>query len=120
MDLAAVLAGAITLPAEGKGTWRSDVTVVGEAEGWVFFDSAWWPGWTVTVDGVETPVYEAFGGRLVPVPAGEHVVVSELSLTEVKLGALAGLAAVVSAGLWVAWPRIRRRRAGTQPASTSR
>jgi hypothetical protein len=88
-----------------------DVTVDAPADGWLFMDRAWWPGWSVTVDGQPAPVLEASGAQLVAVPAGTHRVVAELTLDEVKLGAVAGLLAVVAGGVWVGWPTVRRRRA---------
>ena len=90
---------------------RHEATVDAPGAGWVWFDRAWWSGWRVTVDGRDAPIYEALGGQMVAVPAGRHVLVAELTLWEVQLGA--GIAMVgLALGLgWVWFPR-RRREAG--------
>jgi hypothetical protein len=96
-----------------------DITVDAPADGWLFMDRAWWPGWSVTVDGAPATVLEASGAQLVAVPAGTHRIVAELTLDEVKMGAAVGLVALVLAAGWVAWPAVRRRRTD-QDGATSR
>ena len=77
------------------------------AAGYVWIDRAWWPGWTVTVDGVRVRPFRALAGQLVPVDAGSH----EIRLHLVPWDALIGLGAAVVATLLAASWVLRGRRA---------
>lgn len=108
LDLEAALATAQPKQTIERTSGRHELVVDAKSDGWVFFDSGWWPSWEVSVDGLAVAQYEALGGRLVEVPAGTHTLVSSLTLREVTAGASAGVIAV-SVGLAWAWlPRHRR------------
>lgn len=111
IDAAAAVAAAVPVQTVMDSMLRHEALVEAPAPGWVWFDRAWWPGWRMTIDGRDTPVYEALGGQLVVVPAGRHRLVAELTLWDVQLGMAIGL---VGLGLGVGWvwlPRRRRARA---------
>ncbi len=60
---------------------------------WLFLSDTHYPGWSATVDGVETHVYRAnLAGRAVRLSAGEHEIVFTYAPSSVSLGLL--LAAV--------------------------
>jgi hypothetical protein len=112
LDAEAVVDAAQSVRTIDRSELRHHVTLEAPAPGWVFFDSAWWPGWQVTLDGEEARQYEALGGRLVPVPAGSHTLVSELTLWEVRLGAMIGALGLVVGVAWALWPRRPSARVG--------
>jgi hypothetical protein len=116
-----VLAVAEAVPARtvNLSTTRHEIVIDAPSEGYVWFDSAWWPSRRVTVDGAEAADYFAMGGHLVLVPGGTHTVVAELTLREVQLGAFAGVVAFAVAIGW-AWLPARRRRGSRGYASRSR
>jgi hypothetical protein len=52
-----------------------EVAVQAPAEGWLILGDAYYPGWTATVNGVQSRVYSAYLAlRAVPVPAGKSSV----------------------------------------------
>jgi hypothetical protein len=109
IDASAAVASAVPLQTISQTPLRHEAVVDAPTEGWVWFDRAWWPGWRLTIDGRDSPVYKALGGQLVAVPAGRHELIAELTLWEVKLGAAIGLVGL-ALGLGWAWlPRWRRR-----------
>lgn len=62
----------------GRTTWsrpdpnRFHVTVAGSPGGWLVVREGWYPGWTATVNGAETPVLRVdHAFRAVRVPAGD-------------------------------------------------
>ena len=81
------------------------------ADGYVFIDRSWWPGWQVSVDGVGVTPQRAWGGQLVPVPAGAHAVEERLVPWDAGLGALLSIGSLTIIGVW-AW---RRRTPGQMP-----
>jgi hypothetical protein len=107
MDLAAVEASAVSLDVltrDAEGLWAF---VEAPADGWVWIDRAWWPGWTTTVDGQPVEALQALGGQLVRVTAGHH----EISQALVPWDALAGLAVgILALVVAVAWASRGRRR----------
>ena len=120
IDASAAVAAAVPLDTLARSTVRHEAVVEAPEPGWVFFDRAWWPSWRVTIDGRESPVYEALGGQLISVPAGRHIVVADLTLWEVQLGALVGLLGLAGALVWATWPRFTARAwraAGAGPAA---
>jgi hypothetical protein len=112
VDLEAALAGAAPARTIDRASGRHELVVDAVSDGWMYFDSGWWPSWEVEVDGTAVPQYEALGGRLVAVPGGTHTIVSTLTLREVIGGAAAGVIALL-AGIGWAWLPGRRRAAPT-------
>ena len=107
VDVGVVLASAVEATLEARSATRVAATVDAPADGYVWVDVAWWPGWQVAVDGAGVTPIRGLGGTLVPVTAGTHRV--ELSL--VPWDALAGLAIGVAAtGIALAWLLRGRRR----------
>jgi len=74
----------------------------------LFLSDTWYPGWTATVDGVETPIHRAnITGRAIQVQAGRHRVVFTYAPASFALGmwiAAVGLLALLTlafqARLW--------------------
>jgi hypothetical protein len=77
--------------------------------GWVFISRAWWPGWQTTLDGVGVAPSRAFGGQLVHVSAGRHVISQTLTAWDAALGFVIGLVTLVVTGIWASG-RIHLRR----------
>ena len=119
LDLEEVLRTAIPAETLTRSDVHHEVRVVAPEDGWLFFDRAWWPGWTVSVNGEPAEVLEASGGQLVAIPAGTHQVVADLGFADVKGGLGLGILAAVLGVGWAAWPALRARRRG-QSAPTSR
>lgn len=117
-EFEAATAMAVSVPVERvtDSMLRHEATVDAPEAGWVWFDRAWWPGWRMTIDGRDTPIYEALGGQLVAAPAGSHRLVAELTLWEVKLGAGMGLIGVALGLGWAVFPRWRGRAAAKSAA----
>jgi hypothetical protein len=84
------------------------------ANGYVYIDRTWWPGWQVTVDGNSVAPMRAWGGQLVAVPAGAHTIEQRFVPWDAALGFLISFATVVTVGVW-AW----RRRDSLEPADGS-
>jgi hypothetical protein len=76
-------------------------TIEVPGSGWVWIDRAWWPAWHTTVDGVGVPVSRAFGGQLVHVDAGRHVIRQWLLPWEALIGLVMGVAALGLAAIWL-------------------
>jgi hypothetical protein len=97
------------------GTVRSwdDATAVidvnAPADGYVFIDRTWWPGWQVTVDGKSVTPARAWSGQLVAVTAGLHTIEEHLVPWDAFLGVLVSLVSLSAIGLW-AWRRPRLRK----------
>jgi hypothetical protein len=108
VDLELALANAEPTRTIERSPGRHELTVVAPSDGWVYFDSGWWPSWEVEVDGIPVAQHEALGGRLVPVPSGTHTLVSQLTLREVTGGAAAGVIAVAAGVAWALLPRRRQ------------
>jgi hypothetical protein len=81
----------------------------------VWLDRAWWPSWSVTVDGEPVAPVRGLGGMLAPVTAGRHEVSATLQPTEASLGAGIGLLVAVVATFWA----VRPVRGGRPTASIS-
>ncbi len=80
------------------------------ARGAVVLADAWYPGWKVTVDGVEATPLPAWGFvRAVLVPPGAHVVHWRYAPTSFRLGAALSSLAVLAFII----PLVRRRRAAS-------
>jgi hypothetical protein len=121
VDPALAAAEAVPSRTADLSTTRHEIVIDAPSEGYVWFDSAWWPSWRVTVDGAEVADYFAMGGHLVLVPSGTHTVVSELTLGEVRLGAVAGVVVLAGAVGWAVLPdRRRRAEAGATPPAAGR
>jgi hypothetical protein len=96
-------------------TYEPDRAVVKVADGpagWLIVADVWYPGWTSTVNEVETPVHRAdFLFRAVPIPAGAQEVIFTFALPKYELGkrisalAMAFVIAVIMAS--AIWPRLR-------------
>ena len=101
--------------------WSADAgrfVIEAPADGWVFIDRAWWPSWQTFVDGRAVAVHRAWGGQLIPVPAGRHVVDQRLWPWEALVGLLAGFVALLVALRWARiLPRRRRPQYETNPAT---
>jgi hypothetical protein len=89
------------------------VQVAAPSSGYVWIDRAWWPGWTVTVDGDRVRPLRALAGLLVPVGEGDH----EIRLHLVPWDALIGLGAAVVATLLAASWVLRGRQAPEEGGS---
>ena len=66
------------------------------ADGYVFIDRAWWPGWQVSVDGVAVTPYRTWGGQLVPVSAGDRRIDQHLLPWDAILGAAITVGTLIS------------------------
>jgi hypothetical protein len=114
------------LPPEGAGTARithfrpQEVILEVDAArpSLLVLAEAFFPGWRATVGSSEVPIFRAdLLGRAVAVPKGRQVVRFWFESPAVVLGArlsLAGLALLVSAGIFFSWRR-RRGRKGPAP-----
>jgi hypothetical protein len=107
LDVALANAGALATTVVARDSLQEVFGVDAPAAGWVWIDRAWWPGWTVQVDGASVTTLRAVGGQLVPVTAGPHVVEERLVPWDAFLGLGAGFAAVAAIGLLMF---VRRRR----------
>jgi hypothetical protein len=76
------------------------------ADGYVYIDRTWWPGWQVTVDGASAAPMRVWGGQLVAVAAGAHTIEQRFVPWDAALGFLVTLATAVAVGVW-AWRRPR-------------
>jgi hypothetical protein len=92
------------------------VAVDAPAAGYVWIDRAWWPGWSVEVDGAPTTALRALAGTLVPVTAGAHQVRLRLVPWDVAIGVVAAIIALTVVGAWLL---VGRRRATVPPISPS-
>jgi hypothetical protein len=112
IDLTTALDEAVPASVEVRDNGYARIQVDAAQNGYVFINRSWWPGWHVTVDGVEVPVYRAFSGQLVPVTAGEHVIEQRLRPWDAALGAVITGATlmVLATFLWASLFRDRRRR----------
>lgn len=113
VDLEAALAAAVPLEVARRDASGLEALVDAPADGWVWIDRAWWPGWGATVDGEPAEVLQALGGQLVAVPAGAHVVAQALVPWDALAGLAVGVVALVVALAWVA----RGRRGRVSAAS---
>lgn len=112
------LSSAVPSPADVRTSSRVATTVEAPADGYVWFDVAWWPGWRATVDGAGVSTLRALGGTLVPVTAGTHRVELSLVPWDAFLGLAIGAVGVVIALAWVARGR-RRQPLGSTTIVTS-
>lgn len=68
--------------------------------GLVILSDTYFPGWKASIDGSETPIYQAHGGlRAVAVPQGRHTVTFAYRPSSVLLGGLISLATLLCGGL---------------------
>ena len=109
MDVGAVLASAVPLEVAVRDMGRLQATVAAPADGWVWIDRAWWPGWTTSVDGQPVETLQALGGQLVRVPAGTHEVAQVLVPWDALAGLAVGALALAFALAWVWRDRTRHR-----------
>jgi hypothetical protein len=80
--------------------------------GWLVLSDVWYPGWTCTVNGTETPIHRAdFLFRAVPISEGAHEVEFTFALPRYELGkriSALTLAFVIAVAMASAiWPRFR-------------
>jgi uncharacterized membrane protein YfhO len=96
-----------------------EVAVTAPRAGFLVLSDVFYPGWTATVDGSETPIEKANGfARAVRVPPGEHSVVFEYSPRSLKAGlAISLISAIVCLGL-LGFTGVRRRRLGGPPGNS--
>jgi hypothetical protein len=107
-DLPDVDAACLGVNTAGSVTWiestpgRLTLEVEADRAGWLLLSDAWYPGWTVRVDGAAQPVYRAdYLFRGVAVQAGSHRVEFEYQPVTLWLGALLSLVALAGiGGLW--------------------
>jgi hypothetical protein len=92
------------------------IAVEAPADGYVFVDRSWWPGWLVSVDGAGVAPLRAWGGQLVPVAAGSHVIVARLRPWDAGLGALISVGTLLAVAAW-AWRRRRRPQGQPEPGT---
>ena len=112
LDVSAVVGDAQSANVVSWGTEADEFTVDAPADGYVWIDRAWWPGWQTTIDGRTVQPLQALAGQLVAVPAGHHDIRQSLVPWDAYLGLLAGLVAVSLAAAWVAlgrWTGLRDR-----------
>jgi hypothetical protein len=107
LDVAAATAGALDTTVLARDSQQGTFVVNAPAAGWVWIDRAWWPGWTVKVDGGNVTPFRAAAGQLIPVSVGRHVINERLVPWDALLGLGAGFAAIVAIGLLIF---VRRRR----------
>jgi hypothetical protein len=124
LDISAVLQQARSEEVTTWGPNGDEIVVDAPADGYVWVDRSWWPGWETSLDGRRVEVLEAMGGQLVPVPAGHHVLRQELVPWDALLGVDVGLVGAALALLWLAlgWrsgndPGPKRARQATRGAS---
>jgi len=92
---------------------RIEIAVAPGPAGFLILTDPWFPGWTCTVNGEETPIYRAdFLFRAVELPAGECTVRFTFDPQTYRLGkwlSLATLAVVVGGSIMAAFPLVARR-----------
>ncbi len=109
--LPAVRPGEMTVELPGDLVAQVDAP----APGYVWIDRAWWPGWTVTVDGARVRPLRAMAGQLVPVDAGSHEVRLQLVPWDALVGLGAAVVATLLAASWVLRGRQAREDEGPAP-----
>lgn len=110
VDLVAANEGARPAAAVEDGPGSLTVAVDGPAPGYLWVDRAWWPGWSVSVDGRGVTPERAMAGMAVPLDTGRHTVELRLLPWEVFAGVASALVAL-AVGLALALsPWVRRRR----------
>jgi hypothetical protein len=80
------------------------------ADGYVYIDRTWWPGWLSTVDGASVSSERVWGGQLVAVTAGAHTIEQHLVPWDAGLGALISFGSLLLIGGW-GWRRRLRPKA---------
>ena len=118
VDLPTLLSTAKPATVVARDDGRVVADVDAPADGFVWVDVAWWPGWRATVDGVGVTTARAIGGTLVPVTAGTHRVELTLVPWDALLGLGIGVLALAAALVWVARGR-RRQPLGSTTIVTS-
>jgi uncharacterized membrane protein YfhO len=113
VDLVAALANPKPATVLRRDAGSLLMTVNAPAQGYVWIDRTWWPGWEATVDGQSVPTYRLWGGQLVPVPAGSHTVEQRFVPWDVLAGLGLSLFGLVTGcvALWFIRRRLRRARA---------
>ncbi|HYH92006.1 MAG TPA: hypothetical protein VD763_02515 [Candidatus Saccharimonadales bacterium] len=109
LDLAAAEAGAVPALMIGSSSGELALRIEAPADGYVWVDRAWWPSWTVEVDGHAVTPRRALGGQLVPVPAGGHDLTMRLVPWESIVGLVFGVVVATLAIVWAISPWARRR-----------
>ena len=84
-------------------------TIEAPADGYIWVDRAWWPAWSVTVDGRDVTPLRALGGQLLPVGPGRHEVALALRPWEALVGLAFGAVVTALAVAWAVSPWARRR-----------
>ncbi len=106
LDPAAATSAAVAATVDARETGSLTATIDAPADGWMWVDEAWWPGWITTVDGQRVETLRALGGTLIPISRGEHRVTMALVPWDALAGLGLGLVAVFGALLWAGrrWP----------------
>lgn len=114
-------ASSTVLDARRDGAGRWEVHASGAKPSVVVVTEAWFPGWTVTVDGAEAPLLQADGAFLgVAVGPGEHDIAFAYEVpASVTVGRLITLVTLFAAGFLVLAPWWRRRRKAQASAVAS-
>lgn len=64
-----------------------EVHTSASADAWLVLSDTYYPGWSATVDGQPTPLLRGdVLFRVVPIPAGDHIVTFQFDPTSIKLG----------------------------------
>lgn len=108
LDVAVASLGARSVTVIARDPGSGTYVVDAPDGGWLWIDRAWWPGWRVEVDGAAVTPLRAEAGQLVPVTAGRHVMEERLVPWDALLGLVAGILALLVAGLGLLWRRHRR------------
>ncbi len=110
LDLAAAVSSAIPGQVGIDADDELAIAVEAPADGYVWVDRAWWPGWSVEVDGRAVSALRALAGQLVPVSPGHHQVMLRLVPWESIVGLALGVAVTTVALMWAIGTSVFRRR----------
>lgn len=96
------------------------ISVDAPKAGWVFIDRTWWPDWDVTVDDHPAATYEAWGGQLVAVAGGKHLIEERFVPRDVQIGLTISVLTCALAGIWACRGRPRKDRKPQGRSRTSK
>lgn len=87
-------------------------------DGLLVLSEMFYPGWTATVDGVETEIFRAnYNLRSIFVTRGHHTVEFRFDPPSYRYGSMVTLASLLVCGAGIALPSIRSKRRGVAPPS---
>lgn len=73
-----------------------EVEVNSQTDSLLYLSDSFFPGWTSSVDNVQTPIFQAnYNFRAVPVPSGKHTVTFNYSPLSVKSGAILSILSLI-------------------------